>query len=276
MFVTALLIVSGLVHLGLLAVQGASWEGPISPRKPALFGISGGLTTWSIAWLMTQLKPKKYDCALSNAISVCLLIEVALITLQFWRGVPSHFNASTLVDAAIEYSMLGLILAVTMAIVYLAFRTLWLRAMEPSMALAIRGGMWLVALSCGLGVLTTVFGEWSVARGNSSELWGKAGVLKFPHGVALHAIQYFPIAAWVAQSLRVKNPYRVLQALLFAQVLFLFYAIWQTSQGRSRFDFDWVGGILLGITTLSGMLALATTVQALYGFAFVKGKNVQS
>ena len=276
MFVTALLIVSGLFHLGMLALQGASWEGPISPRKPALFGISGGLTTWSIAWLMTQLSPKKFDCALSNAISVCLLIEVALITLQFWRGVPSHFNASTSVDAAIEYSMLGLILAVTIAIVYLAFRTLWLRAMEPSMALAIRGGMWLLALSCGLGILTTVVGEWCARRGNSSELWGNAGVLKFPHGVALHAIQYLPIAAWLAQSLKVKKSHRMIQALLFAQVFFLFYAIWQTSQGRSRFDFDWVGGILLGITILSGMLALGTTVQAMYGFAFEKRKNVQS
>ncbi len=47
-WVAVLLCASGLVHLGLWMAAGQEWEGPISLRKPALFGISSGLTLWSL------------------------------------------------------------------------------------------------------------------------------------------------------------------------------------------------------------------------------------
>ena len=42
--VGVLLVLSGLVHLGILVISGGSWAGPLSLRKPATFGISFGLT----------------------------------------------------------------------------------------------------------------------------------------------------------------------------------------------------------------------------------------
>ena len=48
------LIASGLFHLALLWVTGAVWSGPLSLRKPGLFGVSAGVTAWSIAWVLTQ------------------------------------------------------------------------------------------------------------------------------------------------------------------------------------------------------------------------------
>jgi len=272
LWVTAVLLTSGLIHLVLLVILGTSWDGPVSLRKPALFGISGGLTTWSIAWLMTQLKPRKYDSVLSNLLAVGLLVEVALITVQCWRGVPSHFNHSTNLDAIFEFTMLGLILAATVAIVYLTFRTRQLQAIEPSMALAIQGGMWLLALSCGLGFLTTALGELNMALGRRYELWGRAGVLKFPHGVALHAIQFLPLVAWIALRLKVKNPSQLVQAFLSAQLFFLLYACWQTSQGRARFDWDAIGGILLGITVVIGSFATAALTKSWLVVTFAKSK----
>lgn len=247
------LLTSGCVHLALFASLGSSWHGPVSLRKPTLFGISGGLTIWSIVWLMTQLRPKKNDRLLANSIAVGLFIEVALITLQFWRGLASHFNHTTPIDAAVELSMLGLILYVTAAICYLTFRTFQLRTIEPAMALAIRGGMLLLALSCGLGILTTVLGEVSVAAGGSSELWGVAGVLKFPHGVALHAIQLLPVVAWLARCTAVAHPVRIVQSTIVSQILFLIYAIWQTGLGRDRFDWDAISGSILGGAVLFGI-----------------------
>ncbi len=244
---TVLLIASGCVHLAILAVHGTSWHGPLSLRKPALFGISGGLTLWSIAWLMTQLLPKNSDRFLLNSLSMALFIEVALITLQTWRGVSSHFNHSTNIDAAIEFTMLGLILFVTGGIFYLTWRTHWLRAIHPAMAIAIRGGMGLLALSCLLGIATTVLGEVSLSAGRSYELWGRAGVLKFPHGVALHAIQLLPILAWLARILCLDRSVRIVQSAFAAQFLFLIYAVWQTVRGRDRFDWDAVGGVMLAI-----------------------------
>lgn len=129
------------------------------------------------------------------------------------------------------------------------------------MAIAIRGGMGLLSLSCGLGILTTALGEMSIALGKSYELWGKAGVLKFPHGVALHAIQILPIVAWLALVFRLPNPERLVKATLVSQGLFLVYAVWQTSQGLNRFDWNAVGGLLLGGAVLTGLIPAIAIVS---------------
>lgn len=258
MTVAFLLLLSGGIHLALFVILGATWNGPLSLRKPALFGISGGMTMWSIAWVLTHLQPKKIDGWLISTLSVALFVEVALITVQYWRQVPSHFNRATWLDASIELTMLSLILFVTGGIFYLTWRTLWLRTVEPAMATAIRGGMTLLALSCLLGIVTSVLGEVSLAAGRSYELWGKAGVLKFPHGVALHAIQMLPVLAWIAAWLGLNHSKRSVQAALVAQILFLIYSVWQTGTGRNRFDVDFLGAILLVAVAILSTYLLAS------------------
>jgi hypothetical protein len=202
---------------------------------------------------MTKLQPKRFDRVLVNSTSIALLVEVGLITIQYWRGVASHFNHSTNLDVAIEGVMLGLILCVTLVIFYLTLRTRKLLSVQPVMALAIRSGMVFLSLSCLLGILTTALGEISIAQGNSYELWGRAGVLKFPHGVALHAIQLLPILAWFLQLIRTTNAIRVMQAAVACQVLFLTYAIWQTGKGRDRFNWDIIGGLLFLLSLAIGL-----------------------
>ena len=91
---------------------------------------------------------------------------------------------------------------------------------------------------------------------------GEVGVLKFPHGVALHAIQMLPILAWSTRKLPLKSPVLVLQSALVAQVLFLLYACWQTGRGRDRFDWDTVGGSLIGIVVL---LSFYTSISIIVG-----------
>ena len=268
-----LLVASGCVHLALFAILGTTWKGPLSLRKPALFGISGGLTLWSIAWLMTQLRPRKSDRFLAISLAIGLFVEVTLITVQTWRGVASHFNRATSIDAAIEFTMLGLILLVTCGIVYLSFRTFRLRNIDPAMVIAIRGGMWLLTLSCGLGILTSILGEIRISAGRSYELWGKAGVLKFPHGVALHAIQMLPAIAWVTRSLGVSSRVRIMQFAFASQVLFLAYAVWQTMRGYDRFDWDAVGGSILGVAVLFGLFP---ALAILHGLIRYSGRKINS
>ncbi len=188
-------------------------------------------------------------------------MEVALITTQYWRGVASHFNHSTNLDAAIEIAMLGLILIVTVGIFYLTYRTVHVRAIEPAMALAIRGGMWLLSISCGLGIATSVLGEVSISAGQSYELWGRSGVLKFPHGVALHAIQLLPIVAWLARYVKLTNAVLVVQLTLASQVVFMVYAIWQTGRGRDRFDWDATGGCILAVAAFLGLYPAIAIVR---------------
>lgn len=262
----ALLVGSGLLHFAWMAATGADWDDPLSPRKPALFGVSAGLTAWSIAWAMTKLVPRRRDRLLAGAMAGALLIEVGLITLQQWRGVPSHFNRATTFDAAVEAIMLGLILAVTAGIAWMTIRSIRLPPIDEATAIALRGGLALLTLSCGLGILITILGELNLKAGDSPETWGRARVLKYPHGAALHAIQTLPLLAWASRKLGVANPARLVGAALWAHVLFLLHAFWQTSNGRARFDLDWVGGAALagaGILILFPIAALAEASIAL-------------
>lgn len=56
MYVLGLILVgSGLFHVLVFLFSEGSWAGPISWRKPILFGISGGLTTISVGWVMGYL-----------------------------------------------------------------------------------------------------------------------------------------------------------------------------------------------------------------------------
>ena len=240
-----LLMFSGILHLGCLLVTQSEWEGPLSLRKPALFGISGGMTLWSIAWVLTKLPPRRFDRLFSVGMSIGLLLEVGLITIQQWRGVPSHFNHATELDAAIEATMLLLITVVSLGITWLAIRSLWLSSADVATRIAIQGGLWLLVVSCLLGFAITFAGELNVSAGKSPELWGRAGVMKYPHGAALHAIQLLPLLAYCLTWLQIQSRANLLRATLASQFLLLGSAIWQTLLGRSRFDLDILGGTLL-------------------------------
>jgi len=266
----SLLVASGLFHLLWMWGTNAEWSGPLSPRKPGLFGVSGGLTIWSIGWALKQCRPYPYDRLFARMMASALLAEVGLITLQYWRGVPSHFSRSTTLDVCIEITMMVLIFLVTLGLAWLCTRSFRLVRMPQARAIAIRAGLWLLLISCGLGIVTSFLGELNLEKGRSPEIWGRAGVLKFPHGVALHAIQTLPIVAALLQWLRVSNAKWIVLQVAAAHVFFLGYAIWQTLNGRSRFDVDLEGGVLLLVS-----VSLLLIPCAMIGYDLV-ARNFQS
>lgn len=105
---------SGLFHLGVFLVDGGAWEGPISWRKPVTFGLSFGITTVTLAWIAGLLRYRRYLAAATLAVSIGSLLEVVLVTMQKWRGVPSHFNEASPFDATV-FSVMGLTVAVIAA-----------------------------------------------------------------------------------------------------------------------------------------------------------------
>jgi len=264
----ALLVTSGLFHLAWIWATSAEWSGPLSPRKPGLFGVSGGFTIWSIAWVLKQCTPFRYDQIFARLMAGGLLTEVGLITIQFWRGVPSHFNRNTNLDSAIESTMLVLILLVTVGLAWLCWRSFWLVPMAEARSIAIRAGLWLLLVSCGLGFMTTILSEINIANGRSPETWGRAGVLKYPHGAALHAIQTLPIVAALLHGLSVSNATRIIRQLVSSHAFFLSYAIWQTLRGRSRFEVDFIGSALLIISILLLMLPIGAVLFELISKAY--------
>ncbi len=233
-----LLVCAGLLHWVWGTVDGASWSGPLSYRKPTLFGLSFGVTLLSVGWLWAKLYPSRLDTLAEWLLSLCVLGEVALVTLQYWRGRPSHFNQAGPLNFAIELSMTILVTIATVILVWLTGRCFWQLNASVDVRLAIRAGMVLLIASCGIGYLIAVIGQQQLAAGLDPEIYGAAGVLKFPHGVAIHAVQVLPLLAAVLNYRGVSPIVRTrwVTVAILAHVLLLAYSVNQTFQGRPRWE----------------------------------------
>ena len=269
-----LLVVSGLAHLVVWAVAGGPWEGPVSWRKPILFGISGGLTCLSLGWAWAQLPWRRGDAWLAATVAWALLVEVAAIDLQTWRGVASHFNRSTSFDSFLYDAMGLLILWVTLIAVDLTIR--FLRqptGLAPDMLLAARAGLVLLVISCGLGIWVSVHGDMRMAAGLPPEHYGAAGVPKFPHGAVIHAMQWLPLLAWAARRAGVTEQSRawLVAGATVGTTLIGCFALVQTLAGRSRFDVTPVTGTLLAAGVIC-LVVPAIVVAAVAGRAMTSSR----
>jgi len=264
--VGVVLVVSGLVHVGVWAVLGGPWEGPVTWRKPILFGVSGGLTSLSLGWAFAELARRRGDVPLAWATAVTLTVEVALIDLQRWRGVASHFNRGTPLDSALYDVMGGLILFVSLVCLDLTVRLLRRPAadMPADMVLAARVGFTLLSVSCLLGIWSSVYGDLRVQAGLAPETFGAAGVAKFPHGAVIHAVQWLPALAWAAAraGIAARGRVRLVAAASVASALMLAYAVAQTLQGRSRFDTSPALAALLAVAVAGLAVPAAITAAA--------------
>ncbi|QDU92467.1 hypothetical protein [Lignipirellula cremea] len=264
--VGALLLASGLLHMIWWLVEGSSLSGPISLRKPILFGISAGMTVVSLGWLMGKMQRRKGDFLLVSSLSLAMLVEVGLITIQQWRGVASHFNRETPLDAVVLDGIEWLILFATIVICELTRRSFFRLDARADMVLAIRGGMVLLVLSCLLGFVLTSYGNYQVSVGRSPEIFGSAGVMKFPHGVPMHAIQALPLLAWLLAQVGVPERFRwrATACALASIVIFTAFSLVQTLTGRARFDFTFASSVLLWIALICGGMTLWYGLLPLY------------
>ena len=171
-----------------------SLEGPVSWRKPMTFGFSSGVLCLSLAWVLGLLPQTPRLVRQAFLFSALLITEVALIDMQQWRGVASHFNATTTFDAAVFTTMGVLIMAVSVLIALWTI-ALFRRALPTSrrLALAARAGMVMLNIGNFIGLLMAVT---------------ESTAVKPLHGVALHAIQVLPVVVLVAARLRYPRAWR--------------------------------------------------------------------
>lgn len=245
-----LLFASGVLHIFVMLWQGGSWEGAVSWRKPILFGISTGITMVSIGWVLSQIRSTVYDRWINPVVSIALVIEVGLITLQQWRGVASHFNQSTEFNFWIDQSIGYLITVAAAYILLVTWRCFGTVSVQRDVAFAIRAGMLFLSFSCLIGFVILFAGQSQLAANSDPETIGKAGVLKFPHGFAIHAIQLLPILCWVMSQIGIpiERSFRVIRYTTASIGCGLVFAIVQTVEGRARFDLTPGSGILLAIS----------------------------
>ncbi len=250
--VGGLLCASGCLHVLVWLIDGGSLSGPISWRKPILFGFSAGVTVLSMGWVVGKMKRRFMDFPLLALFSVAMLVEVGMITLQQWRGVASHFNRATPFDTTVLTWIEWLILFATLVIAEFTHRSFQSLSTTTDMTLAIRSGMGLLLLSCVLGFVMVAYGNHRVSLGLSPEVYPPAGVMKFPHGVPMHAIQYLPILTWFLRRLDVdeQQRYRAVACALSSAVAFTVFSLLQTFTGRARFEFWWLSGFALFVSAV--------------------------
>jgi hypothetical protein len=195
----ALLLTSGLVHLGILGISGGSWTGPLSLRKPATFGLSFGLTLLTITWVSSYLRlGARARTVLLSVFAAACVLETVLVSLQAWRGVPSHFNVETPVDAVIAQLLAAggvTLVAIIAALTFISFRAN--PAAPVAMRLAIRTGFVVLLGSMVTGALMIAKGMSLVFTGDPQAAYLTGGWLKPTHAVTMHAVLLLPALAWL-------------------------------------------------------------------------------
>ncbi|MFI9644688.1 hypothetical protein ACIHAA_00105 [Streptomyces sp. NPDC052040] len=193
------LILSGLAHLLVFAVAGGPWDGPVSWRKPVTFGLSFGLTLIAVAWVTSYLRiGARRRTALLTVLAVDSVVEVAGITLQAWRHVPSHLNTGTPFDTGVAMTLAvggGVLVVVLQVFAAAAFRH---RPGGPAgMPLALRSGFAFLIVGLLSGAVMIARGVALSRTGHQQAAYASTAPLKPLHGVGLNAVLVLPALAWL-------------------------------------------------------------------------------
>lgn len=163
--VGGLLFVTMVVHVVALIVTGGPLTGPVSLRKPATFAETGWLVAWSVALLMPVLKMRRWQRHVVGGATVLFGVgETAIMAVQAWRGVPSHYNFTTPLDAAlVRGGAAGTAGVFLIGVVVLIVATV--RARIPAdLRLGVLAGVFVLLLGSAIG-LVMIFNNSGVFQG---------------------------------------------------------------------------------------------------------------
>jgi hypothetical protein len=209
--VGAALFLSGTVHAIVLVATGGSWLGPLSMRKAVTFGLSFGLTLASVAWATSFLTVRpRWRTRLLGAFTAASVVEVALVSMQVWRGVPSHFNFETAFDNVVSMTLAagGGVIILT-AVGFTAAALVEPGPDAPSLRLAVRAGLVVLLIALATGAVMIGRGVVAARGGDPQLAYTTAGALKPLHAVAMHAILVLPALAWVLRFTRWPEAHRM-------------------------------------------------------------------
>lgn len=209
--VGAVLFLSGAVHAVVLLATGGSWLGPLSMRKAVTFGLSFGLTLASVAWATSFLTVRpRLRTALLGAFTVACVAEVVLVSMQVWRGVPSHFDFETPFDNAVSMMLAAGGGVIIVAVVGFTAAALVEPGPDaPSLRLAVRAGLVVLLVALATGAVMIGRGVVLARGGDPQGAYTTAGSLKPLHAVAMHAILVLPALAWVLRFTRWPEAHRL-------------------------------------------------------------------
>jgi hypothetical protein len=213
-----LLSTVGWANLGLaflmffgLAVDGRVVLGINPWIKPLKFAVSIAIYVFTVALLLDGIRSTAAAAArwISRGVALSMSVEIVCIAFQSARGVPSHFNHASTLDAAV-FNVMGLMIALNTFL------------MVGLLALYARGSthlsrpvLWGVRLGLVLFLAGSAIGGLMIAR-NSHAVgapdggpglpflnWSTdVGDLRPAHALGLHALQILPLVGWAASRVR--------------------------------------------------------------------------
>ena len=250
---------SAVFHTFILAADGWQWSGAVSWRKPVVFSVSLGSIAWAMGWIIDRLPPRpRLAMGLALVYLLGAVAELFLITLQTWRGRPSHFNVFSSSDALI-FSLMGTAVGV-IAVALLAL-FVWMLVERPRHA-ALRwasiGGMLSVVAGLGLGQWLIGLGFQFVDRAGvvpETVLYGAEGVAKFPHAIAFHGIHVFMVLiAVLGTQVSERRSAGLMRTAVLSYFAILLFAASQTLLGLAPLTIS-VPLVVLGAGGAAGVSA---------------------
>jgi hypothetical protein len=263
--IAILFAASAVFHTGVYALTGGSWQGAVSWRKPIEFSLSFAVATATLAWILGLLGPRRIqDWALALVYGAASVGEVALIALQRWRGTASHFNSDTPFDAAVFSGMGVLIILVSLAVLWLAARTLGTVAGDRALIWAVRLGLVFFAVGLGIGflLLNEGFAQASVGAASSPITIGAHGALTLPHALALHALQVLLVLAWLSARANVPLARRIALVVVVSvgYLGLLAVELAQALAGSAPLDLTSLSAVVLAISVVLVVVPAAITI----------------
>jgi hypothetical protein len=231
--------------------------------KPVRFALAFAIHLLTLAWI-TKLTGRdevrddlfKWGVRLHIMIAV---IEFACIALQAGRGVPSHFNLATAFDRLVFTIMglgtAGLMLGFLLMIAGLLRRPGNVFASACAVAgivFAVLGGLVGVimvmpdasqAALLKAGQQLSMVGNHAVGEPSQAKIpffgWDRiAGDWRVPHFIGLHAMQLFPLLAWLHARRPGQASFRSLGVTAAGYALLFAWSVWLTISARSVLSAD--------------------------------------
>jgi hypothetical protein len=213
-----------------IVLDPATINGEPAWLKPAKFAGSIALVSATLSWLGMHLPVQpRFRRRVSLIVGGGFLVEIALIGGQAARGVGSHFNRATPLDAAIGAVMGVTIVIVTGSILLLAIRARRGEfAVHPAFATGILLGIGVFVVGAVEGGIMIAIQSRTLATTGLTVPgvgWRVIGGFRFTHFVGLHALQVLPLAGYLAAGGRdgeaVAQARRIVLAVASGYVLIL-------------------------------------------------------
>jgi hypothetical protein len=290
---SAPLTFTGLLMLAVLAGAGGGLllddrliTGAPAWLKPAKFAASIAIYTLTLAWIFSLVPAwSRTRRIVGWTTVVALLLEIAIISTQAFRGTTSHFNIGTPVDAVLFAAMGIAIVVQTVSTVAVAL-AVWRQALpDPALGWALRCGLVLTIVGASTGGLMTrptpaqlsavhageplrVAGAHTVGApdggpGLPGTGWStEHGDLRVPHFVGLHATQVLPLVALLLRRRRLSDAVRVRLVLAAALSYGALFAILLTQalRGQPLFGSDALTFSLVGLWACGSLAAVVSSL----------------